>query len=165
MNQTRPIALGPLVAGFAALVLLGTLFTDWYEPGLTAWTAFEALDLVLAALALTAIAVCAQDLGAGLVKTRLPPGLLLGIAAAALLIVVSQLINHPPRAVDRSAEPGIWVARGAGLVLLAGAALGSSYVSVVRVDEAQGGGSPQETPAEHDAPTRPMPPTDPDRPT
>jgi hypothetical protein len=152
------------VAGFAALVLLGSLFVDWYEPGLTAWTAFEVLDLVLAALALATIAVAAQSLGAGFVKARLPEGVLLGVAAAALVIVVSQLINHPPRALARDPDAGIWLALGASLVLLAGAALGSSHLSVVRVEEAPGHGASPRTPAEQEAPTRPMPPTDPDRP-
>ena len=72
MGQTRPVAIGPLVAGFAALVLIGSLFADWYEPGVSAWTVFETLDLVLAALALATIAVAAQGLGAGLPMARLP---------------------------------------------------------------------------------------------
>ena len=164
MDQTRPVALGPLIAGLAALLLLGSLFADWYEPGLTAWTAFEVLDLVLAALALVTIAVAAQSLGAGLVKARVPKGLLLGVAAVVLVIVVSQLINHPPRALARDPDVGIWLALGAAVILLAGAALGSSYVSVVRVDEAGGGDAPPRPPAEHEAPTQPMPSTDPDRP-
>ena len=95
---------------------------------------------------------------------RLPDGLLLAVAGAIMVIVVSQLINHPPRALGRDSAAGIWLALGAALVLLAGAALGSSYVSVVRVGEAPEAGTPSRAPGEHDAPTRPIPPTDPDRP-
>jgi uncharacterized membrane protein (UPF0136 family) len=163
VDQTRPVAIGPLLAGLAGLVLLGSLFVDWYEPGLTAWTVFEVLDLVLAALALVTIAVAAQSLG--FVKARQPESLLLGVAAAALVIVVSQLVNHPPRALARGPDVGIWLALGASLLLLAGAALGSSYVSVVRVGEAPGRDAPPGTPAAGDEPTRPIPPTDPGRPT
>jgi hypothetical protein len=163
VDQTRPVAIGPLLAGLAGLVLLGSLFVDWYEPGLTAWTVFEVLDLVLAVLALATIAVAAQSLG--FLKARLPEALLLGVAAAALVIVVSQLINHPPRALARDPDVGIWLALGASLLLLAGAALGSSYVSVVRVGEAPGRDTPPSTPAAGEEPTRPIPPTDPGRPT
>jgi heme A synthase len=162
VDQTRPVALGPLLAGLAGLVLLGSLFVDWYERGLTAWTAFEVLDLVLAALALATIGVAAQSLG--LLKARLPEGLLLGVAAAALVIVVSQLINHPPRALARDTDVGIWLALGASLLLLAGAALGSSYVSVVRVEEGPRRDAPPTTPAAGEEPTQPIPPTDPGRP-
>jgi hypothetical protein len=161
VDQTRPVAIGPLLAGLAGLVLLGSLFVDWYEPG-TAWTVFEVLDLVLAALALATIAVAAQSLG--LVKARLPEGLLLGVAAAALVIVVSQLINHPPRALARDPDVGIWLALGASVLLLAGAALGSSYVSVVRVEEPPGRDAPPRTPAAGEEPTQRIPPTDPGRP-
>jgi len=164
VDQTRPVAIGPLLAGLAALLLLVSLFLDWYEPGLTAWTSFEVLDLVLAALALGTLAVAAQSLGADFLRTRLPDGLLLGAAAAILVIVVSQLVNHPPRALARDPDVGIWLALGAALVLLAGAALGSSNVSVVRVEETPGRDAPPRAPAGHEEPTRPIPPTDPDRP-
>ena len=49
-----------VVAGAAALLV--SLFLNWYEPrfpgesGLSAWSAFEVLDIVLAGLALAAIA-------------------------------------------------------------------------------------------------------------
>ncbi len=150
MDQTRPVAVGPLLAGFGAIVLLGSLFVDWFEPALSGWTAFEVLDLILALLALAAIAVAAQGLGLGLSKTRVPEGILLGVAAVALVIVVSQLINHPPRALARDTAVGIWLALVAALVMVAGAALGSSYVSVVHKDDAPGGspsaGSPRPDP-------------------
>ncbi|MDQ3586893.1 MAG: hypothetical protein M3375_00865, partial [Actinomycetota bacterium] len=141
MNQTRQIALGPVLAGVAALVLLVSLFCDWYEPGFTAWTVFEVLDLLLAALALASLGMAAQALGVGLPRARLPGSALLGVAVVALVIVVSQVIHHPPGAVDRDTDIGVWLALGAVIVLAVGAALGSSYVSVVRVGEPEGSAS------------------------
>ena len=49
--MTRRIEAGPVLVGLGALVLLVSLFLDWYEPDVTAWEAFEVLDLLLAALA------------------------------------------------------------------------------------------------------------------
>lgn len=60
MGQTRQIALGPVLAAVAALLLLVSLFLDWYEPGFSAWTVFEFLDLLLAVLALASIGIAAQ---------------------------------------------------------------------------------------------------------
>lgn len=184
MNQPRQIAVGPALAGVAALVLLVSLFLDWYEPGFSAWTVFEVLDLLLAALALAALGMAAQALGVGLSRAALPGSALLGVAVVALVIVVSQVIHHPPAAMDRDPEIGLWLALGAVIVLAAGAALGSSYVSVVRVDQpggsAPGGvapgragpetagtppaGTPLRAPGEEDVSTRPMPPSGPERP-
>ena len=40
--------LGPVILAIGALLLIASLFTEWYEPELTAWNAFEWLDLLLA---------------------------------------------------------------------------------------------------------------------
>ena len=45
--------------GLGALLLLVSLFLDWYEPDVTAWEAFEVLDLLMAALALAALVAAA----------------------------------------------------------------------------------------------------------
>ena len=53
----RRIPLGPLVGTIGAVLLTVSLFLDWWE-GVTGFTAFEALDLVLLALAVvTALAL------------------------------------------------------------------------------------------------------------
>ena len=55
MNARR-IEIGPLAVLAGSLLLLVSLFLDWYElqpdTGFTAFTVFEFLDLLLAALAL-----------------------------------------------------------------------------------------------------------------
>jgi len=160
--QTRQIALGPAVAGIGAILLLASLFFDWFSPGLTAWTAFEALDLLLAALAVAALTLAAQEVGMRLPGGPLPGTVLLPLALVALVIVVSQILNHPPAGVGRDPEIGLWLALGAVVLLAAGALIGSSYVSVVQVVARGDGpaatpGAPPEAPPEPSAaPTEPL---------
>ena len=53
--MTRRIEAGPVLVGLGALVLLVSLFLDWYQPAVTAWESFEVLDLLLAALGIEAL--------------------------------------------------------------------------------------------------------------
>ena len=57
--MTRRIEAGPVLVGLGALILLISLFLDWYQPAVTAWEAFEVLDLLLAALAIAALVAAA----------------------------------------------------------------------------------------------------------
>ena len=36
-----------MLAGVGAIALIVSLFLDWFKPGITAWDAFEVLDLEL----------------------------------------------------------------------------------------------------------------------
>jgi peptidoglycan/LPS O-acetylase OafA/YrhL len=123
----RKIDLGEALAALGAVLLLVSLFLDWYE-GVTGWEAFETLDLVvlLAALAVLAAVAGAFDwLGARLLA---PLGLLL------LLIVVVQLVEPPPAVIDLDLETGAWLAvAGAALVLLGGALRTASVSITVNV--------------------------------
>ena len=54
----RPLDAGAAVAAGGAVLLLISLFLDWYGDdghGYSAWTLFEVIDLLLAAIALIAI--------------------------------------------------------------------------------------------------------------
>ena len=53
-RMTRRVEAGPVLVTLGALLLLASLFLDWYEPGISAWEAFEVWDIVLLVLA----AVC-----------------------------------------------------------------------------------------------------------
>jgi hypothetical protein len=141
----RRLPVGPLLAALGALVLLVSLFLDWYAD-VTAWTVFEVLDLVLAGLALFALLSLARELGfprAGMIGA----GALLPLAAAAFLIVVSQLLNHPPARNAEAKGTGIWLAFGATAVMLAGAILASARISLALDVERR----------DDTAPTRPVP--------
>ena len=100
------------------LLLFISLFVSWYHPGVDAWTAFEVLDLVLAAAG-----AYGAVLGAGiLVGNRWPLGGQgpLVIGGAAFAIVVVQLVEPPPVVHGASLRTGAWLALVASAALLAG---------------------------------------------
>jgi hypothetical protein len=119
--MTRRLEAGPLLVTLGALLLLVSLFLDWFTPGITAWEAFEVWDLVLFVLALAAIAagagVTAQDVD--VVDRRLLPA---GVAAATV-IVASQILDPPPAAAGQDPDTGAWLALASALVMCAGAVL------------------------------------------
>lgn len=122
----RRIDFGPLLAAVGGLLLLVSLFLHWYQPGLSAWTVFEVWDLVLAALGLAGVWVAL----AGVVwEAPVREGALPLVGGAALVIVVSQLINHPPAAQGASLESGAWLGLGGAALMAAAGALSATGVS------------------------------------
>ena len=119
--------LGPLVAALGAVLLVVSLFLDWYGV-LSAFTVFEVLDLLLLALALATLAALAH--GMGLLRHRAAGSALLPAALLALVIVVSQLFNHPPAGNDREKEIGIWLALAGTLLMAAGAIMDRTRISL-----------------------------------
>jgi hypothetical protein len=126
----RRIPLGPLVGTIGAVMLAVSLFLDWWE-GVTGFTAFEVLDLVLLALAvLTALALLAEAgrrLPVAMQGGRaLPPALL------ALAIVLVQLVNDPPLVVGPGPghDTGIWLALAGSVLMSAGALVTASRISL-----------------------------------
>jgi peptidoglycan/LPS O-acetylase OafA/YrhL len=119
--MTRRLEAGPLLVTLGALLLLVSLFVNWFEGEITAWQAFEVWDLVLFVLALGAIAagmgLTTQDVE--LIDRRLLPA---GVVAVAV-IVASQIIDPPPAAAGQDPETGAWIALGGAFVMCAGALL------------------------------------------
>jgi uncharacterized membrane protein len=124
--MTRRIEAGPVLVGLGALILLISLFLDWYQPVVTAWDAFEVLDLLLAALGIAALAgaVGAIRPEATVVERHWLPA----IVAAITIIVVAQLLDPPPL-VDGDPETGAWLALGAAIVMCLGTLLTLGRVS------------------------------------
>lgn|SRR3954447_870416 len=125
------------INGGHALVVLGavtlfvSLFLHWYEPGRSAWTVFEAWDLVLAAIAIGAIATVVPLRPSGADQHLVAERWLPALAGAALVIVVLALVNHPPAARGSGPEVGAWLALGSAIVLVAGTILSRARISVV----------------------------------
>lgn len=118
---------GAVLVAVGAVVLLISLFFDWYEPGRSAWEVFEVWDLVLAALALTAMWAATERV----LSTRpLPQRWLVVPGIAALVIVVASLLNHPPAAIGSGPMAGIWLALGASMAMAIGAGMSIARVSV-----------------------------------
>jgi hypothetical protein len=164
MPGERKIPIGPVVATIGALVLIVSLFLDWYET-LSGWTVFEIVDLALVGLALWTIFSLAG--GFGIVKERFNPvGALIGTIVT-LVIVVTQIINDPPAVAGGGGpdkELGIWLAlAGAGL-MVAGALLATTHISLAvearrRDTEPPGSAEPKDSP--QDEPTVPLTRTEP----
>jgi hypothetical protein len=123
----RRIEFAPLLAALGGLVLLVSLFLHWYQPALTAWTAFEVWDLVLAALALAGIWVAVAS---AVWEAPLRNGALPLLGGSAFVIVVSQLINHPPAAQGASAQTGAWLALAGSALMATAGVLTAANVSL-----------------------------------
>ena len=125
--MTRRFEVGPILVALGAIGLLVSLFMDWYGP-LTAWEAFEVVEVLLAVLAVTALAIAVGLLAPDLeyVERRWLPLVVLGVA----VLVAAELVNPPPAAGDETLAAGAWLAFGAALVMLAGAVLSFGRVSL-----------------------------------
>jgi carbon starvation protein CstA len=126
----RPLDAGAAVAAAGAVLLLVSLFLDWYgddRHGYSAWTVFEVVDLVLAAIALVTLSTFLSTSG---VEPRLPRAPLLVLGSAALVLTASQLIDGPPATAltQFDLQTGAWLALAGSALLLAGA-----FMSVARV--------------------------------
>ena len=126
----RRIDAGAAVAAVGAVLLLVSLFLDWYgtdEGGFSAWSIFEVIDLILAGIALLAVAAFLRRSG---FERRLPDVPLLALGGAALVLTASQLIDEPPAVAfsEWELQTGAWLALAGSALLLAGA-----FMSVARV--------------------------------
>src|SRR5919198_999056 len=123
---------GLALAALGAVVLIVSLFLDWFEPSRSAWTVFEINDLVLAALALFTLgSATAGIIGSARSFSYLPEGSIPYAGAGALIIVVAALIQHPPTALHSSPKLGAWLAFVGALLVTAGGVLLRARISVV----------------------------------
>jgi hypothetical protein len=124
--MTRRFEVGPMLVALGAIVLLASLFMDWYGP-LTAWEAFEVVEVMLAVLAVAALLVAAGLLVPDLeyLERRWLPAIVFGVA----VLVAAELVNPPPAAVDDTLEAGAWTAFGSAVVMVVGAVLTFGRVS------------------------------------
>jgi hypothetical protein len=130
MSAEYRIPVGPLLASIGAVLLIVSLFLDWYE-GVTGWTIFEIVDLVLVGLALLAVYSLAADLD--VVKQKANPGLTLVGAMLALVIVVTQVLNDPPAVAGRDGpdqDIGLWLALAGAALMVAGAIVATTRISL-----------------------------------
>jgi hypothetical protein len=125
--MTRRFEVGPVLVLLGALVLLISLFLDWYGP-LQGWEAFEVVDVLLAVLAilalLTAVGSFAPEIG--YVERRWLPPLVLAVA----VLVAAEILDPPPTAIGEDPGTGAWLAFGAAVVMLIGAVLSFGRVSI-----------------------------------
>jgi hypothetical protein len=129
-TRETQLPIGPIVAAVGAIMLIVSLFLNWYED-LTGYTVFEFLDLLLTGLAVMTLVSLAGALG--VIRSPFAPGVPLGIALLALVIVLSQLVNDPPAVAGpngRDQDIGIWLALGGSALMVAGAVLSAARIAV-----------------------------------
>jgi hypothetical protein len=146
------IPFGPLIAAIGALMLLVSLFLDWYE-GLTAFTVFEIVDIVLVVCALLIVLQLAG--GMGLMKPPTSPVVSLLVALFALFVVLTQLLNDPPAVAGGNGpdrDIGIWLAVGGTVLMATGAFLATANISL-SIEPRERGAEPGSEGVDHDAET------------
>ncbi len=118
----------------SALVVLGSallgisLFLEWYERSLSAWEVFEALDLLLAGLAILAAVIALGRMDVAVPGAR---GWLPAAAGIAFVVVIVQLIDPPPVVADGDPQTGAWLALAAASLMLIGTAMAVARISIV----------------------------------
>jgi hypothetical protein len=156
---------GTGLVAIGAVLLLVSLFIDWYKPGGDAWAVFETLDLALAAAAICGLMAVAPRFGTGGLGRALPL-----ITAAALATVIVQLLDPPPAAREADIATGGWLALAATAIMAGGALLGAASISVTvdvrgrerrrrtaAIDAREGAAEAAEAP-DDDAPAKRVPP-------
>ncbi len=150
MRETQ-IPIGALVAAVGGLLLIVSLGLDWYG-GISGFNSFEFLDLLLVVLALVTFAALAVALG--LLRTPLRPGTSLVVGVTALVVVASQLINHPPIGLERDVKTGAWLALGGAALMVAGAVLSTARIAIaVEPRERSAAAPPAAAPPPSEEPT------------
>lgn len=137
----RQLPIGSLVAGAGALVVATSLFLHWYD-GLSGFTVFEVLDLVLLGLAIASLLSAAEGSGVRLSERPLfDRGRPLLIGVVTLVIVFSQTVNAPPALAHTGEGPelGVWLALGGSALMVVGAVLGATRLSLAVDIERRGG--------------------------
>ena len=125
-TMTRRFDIGPFVLALGALLLLVGLFLDWYGV-FNAWSVFEIVDLLLAALAVASVVGAAGLLTPEVEyidKRALP-----WIVGVAFVVVATQLMDPPPVASEQELGLGAWLGLAGSVLMVAGAVLSFSKVS------------------------------------
>jgi hypothetical protein len=136
VRTERLLDAGSLLIAVGALALAVSLFLDWYgigfDQGVSAWTTFELVDLVLIGLALAALVAIAERF---LVRDRpplLPTWVHVVCGPIALVIVCVSLIDEPPAVGSAGTiEIGGWIAFAGAAVMTLGALLTRVRISLV----------------------------------
>jgi hypothetical protein len=114
---------GTGLVALGAVLLIVSLFIDWFSPGGDAWAVFEIADVALAACAVAGlIAVAPRYTG----LSRAMPA----IAVGALAVVAVQLIDQPPAARGAEIDTGAWLALAGTILMAGGAAMSLASISV-----------------------------------
>jgi uncharacterized membrane protein len=115
---------GEWIAGAGGVALLAAMFLHWYGAGpfeVTAWQAFDVLDVVLALLALVPLGLVVTH------ATRPSPSLPVAFSvctmlagALAALLILYRIVNQPGPNDVVEVEAGAWLGFVAAIVIASG---------------------------------------------
>ncbi len=162
MRETQ-VPIGALVAAIGGLLLIVSLWLDWFGR-FSGFNSFEFLDLLMVGLGLVTLALLAVELG--LLYAPVRPGTSLAVGILALVVVGSQLINHPPIGIERDPETGAWLGLAGAALMVAGAILSTARIAIAVEPRHRAGGDAAD-PAAPPPPRRRrprIPPSGPSRP-
>lgn len=154
LPRETQIPIGPLLAAIGGVLLIVSLGLDWYGP-YSGFSSFEFLDLLLVVLALVTLGSLAAALG--LLRTPLREGTPLVVGVVAILVVLSQLINHPPVGNERDVETGLWLGLGGAALMLAGAILSTARIAIAVEPRTRAPAASSSPPAPAPAASKPPP--------
>jgi hypothetical protein len=157
MRETH-IPVGSLLAAIGGILLIVSLGLDWYGD-FSAFTSFEVWDLVLLVLGLLTLGLLAAALG--LLRSRFRTGTGLVVGATALIIVLSQLINHPPAGIDLDEGTGLWLGLAGSALMLLGAVLSTARIAISVEPRGRGATVTTGGPGPEDPPPAPPPDEEP----
>jgi hypothetical protein len=125
--MTRRFEVGPALVILGGILLLVSLFLEWYGP-VTAWEAFEVVDVLLTVLGLGAIAAAVGQLLPDIeyVERRWLPALLVAI----VVLLAAEILSPPPVVSGEDLSVGAWIALAGALVALIGTVLSIGRVSL-----------------------------------
>lgn len=136
---------GALIAGGGGVALLLVMFMPWYDApagvedftgeggGVSAWSAFGFIDLVLLFTALVAIAVAVLAMQGRTASLPVPAGLLLlAVGGLASALIVFRILSVPG---DDGVQLGAEVDRAIGLFLGLLCTLAIAYAGTVFADD------------------------------
>ena len=126
---------GDLLVLVGAIVLLVSLFLNWWsgptgEISVSAWTALEIADLVLAALGVIAIILVLPASPGNVNFNKAGAAWLPWLGPIAILVIGASLIGDPPSVNGLSLAVGAWIGLGGAVMLSVGGFLRRVGVSI-----------------------------------
>jgi len=116
--DTSRISFGEMVAGIAGAILFISLFMNWVDSDFgsaSGWESFDIIDIILAAIALSGVALALIRASGTSLNLPAPPGLIIAVdGGIATIVVLTVLLEADDRGI------GIFLAFLASLAMAYG---------------------------------------------